>query len=149
MSLHRNFVVPETGAGGVGRLDEMSNLAFASRLAIARFRRPRDPRTLIGPSLAARRRKEPVESMARFCRCNSIGFGPSSHRPGSQLAAVSPRGADLLTDDRHRPGPQLAADQPAALRICMMALTVSCDSLLKLPPVAMRASASAFLPALA
>ena len=51
MSLHRNFVVPETGAGGVGRLDEMSNLAFASRLAIARFRLPRDPRTLIRPSL--------------------------------------------------------------------------------------------------
>ena len=44
-------VAPETGAGGVGRLDEMSNLAFASRLAIARFRLPRDPRTLIRSSL--------------------------------------------------------------------------------------------------
>jgi hypothetical protein len=51
MSLNRKFVAPQTGAGSVGRLDEMSNLDFASRLAIARFRLPRDPRDLIRPSL--------------------------------------------------------------------------------------------------
>ena len=44
-------VAPETGAGRVGRLDEMSHLDFASFLAIPRFRLPRDPRDLIRPSL--------------------------------------------------------------------------------------------------
>lgn len=44
MNFHRNFVVPETGAGDVGRLDEMSDLVFDSRLAIVRFRLQCDPR---------------------------------------------------------------------------------------------------------
>ncbi|MFO1321703.1 MAG: hypothetical protein U1F52_18995 [Burkholderiales bacterium] len=53
MSFHRNFVVPETGAGGVGRLAG-SHLVFAARLAIARFRRQRDPRDSIRPSRGPR-----------------------------------------------------------------------------------------------
>jgi hypothetical protein len=55
MSLHRNFVVPARGAGGVGRLDGMSNLVFACRLAIAPCRLPRDPCTSARPSLGAKR----------------------------------------------------------------------------------------------
>ena len=74
----------ETGAGGVGRLDEMSNLAFASRLAIARFRLPRDSRTLIRPSLGV------LVLVVLHPRTFQIGLGGADDEPQSARTAAVP-----------------------------------------------------------
>ena len=72
MRFHRNFVLPETGAGSVGLLAG-SHLAFASRLAIACFRLQRDPRDLIRTSL------DGLEDARR------AHAGPDAHRDHAEL----------------------------------------------------------------